>query len=188
MKVITGTARGTGLETLEGEATRPTLQRTKEAMFSAIQFDIEGRFVLDLFAGSGQLGLEALSRGAEKCVFCDSSPLAIEIIRQNALKTHLYPKCKILKYNYDDYIRAAAVSGHKFSLVFIDPPYDSDMIEKSLLALVQAGILADHAMLIVESDKPGVVTEKCLEYYTVEKEYKSGRAYFSKLSLNSKDE
>ncbi len=188
MKVITGTARGTGLETLEGEATRPTLQRTKEAMFSAIQFDIEGRFVLDLFAGSGQLGLEALSRGAEKCVFCDSSPLAVEIIRQNALKTHLYQKCKILKYNYDDYIRAASVSGHKFSLVFIDPPYDSDLVEKALLALVDADVLADHALLIVESDRADIVSDKCLEHYTLEKEYRSGRAYFSKLTLNNKDE
>ncbi len=185
MRIITGSARGTNLETLEGEATRPTLQRAKEAIFSAIQFDIEGRFVLDLFAGSGQLGLEALSRGAEKCVFCDNSQQAIEIIRQNALKTHLYQKCKILKYSYDDYIRAAAVSGHRFSLVFIDPPYDSDFAEKALLAMVEADILAAHAMVIVESDRPDILSDECLKHYTLEKEYKTGRAYFSKLSLNT---
>ncbi len=188
MRVITGSARGTNLETLEGEATRPTLQHVKESIFSAIQFDLEGRYVLDLFAGSGQLGIEALSRGAEKCVFCDNSQQAIEIIRKNAQKTHVYQKCKILKYNYDDYIRAAAVSGHKFSLVFIDPPYDSDLVEKSLLAMVKENILAAHAIIIVESDKKGILTDECLAHYTVDKEYKAGRAYFSKLSLNKKDE
>ncbi len=183
MRVITGSARGTNLETLEGEATRPTLQRAKEAIFSAIQFDLDGRYVLDLFAGSGQMGLEALSRGADKCVFCDNSQQAIEIIRQNALKTHLYQKCKILKYNYDDYIRAAAVSGHKFSLVFLDPPYDSDYAEKALCDMIHAGILASHAVVIVESDRANLLTEKSLQYYTVEKTYKSGRTYFYKLAL-----
>ena len=79
MRVITGTARGTRLQTLEGEATRPTIERVKEAMFSAIQFEIEGRTVLDLFAGSGQLGIEALSRGAHRCDFVDSAPGAVRV-------------------------------------------------------------------------------------------------------------
>ena len=92
MKIITGTARGCSLVTLEGEeTTRPTLQRAKETVFSSIQFEIEGRAVLDLFAGSGQMGLEALSRGASNAVFCDASEQAAEIIRQNALSAVIRP-------------------------------------------------------------------------------------------------
>ncbi|MBQ2240957.1 MAG: RsmD family RNA methyltransferase, partial [Clostridia bacterium] len=89
MRIITGSARGVSLMTLPGEATRPTAERTKEAVFSMIQFDIEGRKILDLFAGSGQLALEALSRGAASAVLCDKSKEAINIIKKNAEKTRL---------------------------------------------------------------------------------------------------
>ena len=105
MRIITGTARGMALTTLDGEATRPTLAKVKEALFSAIQFDIEGRRVLDLFAGSGQLGLEALSRGAEKATFVDSSKEATTIITQNAQKTHLYQKSNVLCMDWKQYIK-----------------------------------------------------------------------------------
>ena len=92
MRIITGSARGVSLMTLPGEATRPTAERTKEAVFSMIQFDIEGRKILDLFAGSGQLALEALSRGAASAVLCDKSKEAINIIKKNAEKTRLSDK------------------------------------------------------------------------------------------------
>ena len=84
MRIITGTARGTKLRTLEGEATRPTTERVKEAVFSMIQFEIEGTKVLDVFGGSGQLALEALSRGADSAVICDNSPAAVAVIKGNA--------------------------------------------------------------------------------------------------------
>ena len=95
MRIITGSARGIRLETLPGEDTRPTSDRVKEALFSMIQFEIDGRRVLDLFAGSGQLGLEALSRGAGYCVFIDAARAACEIIAANAKKTKLYDRCRI---------------------------------------------------------------------------------------------
>ena len=101
MKIITGIARGMNLETLEGDATRPTSQRVKEAVFSMIQFDIEGASVLDLFAGSGQLGLEALSRGAKKATFSDSSRDAVDIVMRNAKKSRLFDKCRISTCTYD---------------------------------------------------------------------------------------
>ena len=135
MRIITGSARGTKLATLEGDTTRPTSERTKEAVFSMIQFDIEGRTVLDLFAGSGQMGLEALSRGAMSAVFCDFSDEAVEIVRQNAMKTKLYSKCKIMRLDYKEYIRAASNSKRKFGIVFLDPPYKTNYIEKSLLLI-----------------------------------------------------
>ena len=87
MRIITGTAKGKRLKTLEGDATRPTSERMKEAIFSAIQFDLEERTVLDLFAGCGQLGLEALSRGAKSAMFVDASNDAITVIKQNAVAT-----------------------------------------------------------------------------------------------------
>ena len=92
MKIITGTAKGMNIETLEGEATRPTSQRVKEAIFSMIQFEIENTCVLDLFAGSGQMGLESLSRGAKKATFCDASRDAVDIVIKNAKKTKLFDK------------------------------------------------------------------------------------------------
>ena len=90
MRIITGSARGRRLETLSGEETRPTSEKVKEALFSAIQFDIEGRRVLDLFAGSGQLGIEALSRGASGCVFVDRNPAAVEVMSASAMPISKY--------------------------------------------------------------------------------------------------
>ena len=108
MRVITGSARGTKLDALEGEITRPTTDKVKEAVFSMIQFDIEGRAVLDLFAGSGQLALEALSRGAARATLIDQSRDAVAIITANAKKTHLYEKCRISAADYTSFIRGAA--------------------------------------------------------------------------------
>ena len=123
MKIITGIAKGMNLETLEGEATRPTSQRVKEAIFSMIQFEIENASVLDLFAGSGQMGLEALSRGAKHATLCDKSPQAINIISENAEKTKLNSKCTIRRCDYLDALRSNM--GKKFDIVFLDPPYAS---------------------------------------------------------------
>ena len=107
MRIITGSARGINLKTLEGEDTRPTPERVKEAVFSSIQFDIAGKTVLDLFAGSGQMGLEALSRGAEKATLVDASRDAANIITENAKKAKLYPKTNVLCMDWKAYIRAA---------------------------------------------------------------------------------
>lgn len=152
MRIITGTARGARLETLDGEATRPTIERIKEAVFSMIQFDIEGRRVLDLFAGSGQLGLEALSRGAVKAVFVDTAKPAIDIIKRNAQKTKLYEKCTVLSIDYKQYIKNAD-GKEKFDIIFLDPPYHSDMLEDALRRIAESDILHDNGMIICESDK-----------------------------------
>ena len=107
MRIITGTAKGAKLNTLEGENTRPTAERTKEAIFSALQFDMDGRAVLDLFAGSGQMGLEALSRGAESVMFIDASPDAMAVIKENAKKTNFFGKSRFLISDYRSYVRKA---------------------------------------------------------------------------------
>lgn len=155
MKIITGLAKGMNLETLEGEATRPTSQRVKEAVFSMLQFDIEGARVLDLFAGSGQLGLEALSRGATRATFSDSSRDATDIIIRNAKKSRLFDKCRISTCDYNQMIRGIA-GKEQYDIVFIDPPYKLDCISDVLKKLCDANVIAPNAFLVCESGKEDV--------------------------------
>ena len=149
MRIITGSARGVNLLTLEGEATRPTAARTKEAVFSMIQFDIEGRKVLDLFSGSGQLALEALSRGASEAVICDSSKEAINIIKKNAEKTRLSSKCRINLCEANAMIER--LGAEKFDIVFLDPPYSLKLIPSVLKNLIRCERLKPTSTVICET-------------------------------------
>lgn len=149
MRIITGSARGTKLITLEGEATRPTTDKVKEALFSMIQFDIEGRAVLDLFAGSGQLGLEALSRGAARATFIDESRAAVDVVIDNAKKTHLFEKCRVSVSSALPFLKNAAAR-EKYDIVFLDPPYASGLLAQSLSLLPP--LLAPGASVICECD------------------------------------
>ena len=150
MRIITGKARGIKLVTLEGENTRPTSERAKEAVFSMLQFDLEGREVLDLFAGSGQMGLEAVSRGAASATFVDKSKDAAKIIAQNIEKTRLDSQSRLFTADVSDYIRT--VSGRrKFDIVFIDPPYSLRAAPPTLEALLKAGLLKPTSTVVCES-------------------------------------
>ena len=162
MRIITGSARGATLATLDGEATRPTPAKVKEAVFSSIQFDIEGRRVLDLFAGSGQMGLEALSRGAEKATFVDSSREAIDVIKANAQKIHLYQTTNGLCMDWKQYIRFAK-GKNKFDIVFLDPPYGLRILPQVTAELYDAGLLADGAILICEDERLGLADDVMVE-------------------------
>ncbi len=150
LRIITGTAKGKKLITLEGEATRPTSDRIKEAVFSSIQFDLENRRVLDLFAGSGQLGLEALSRGASSIFFVDSAREAIEIVKKNANACGFGDRCKYLVSDWRNYIRKAS-GREKFDLVFVDPPYAMECCADALERLEKSGLLANGAIVVLES-------------------------------------
>ena len=132
MRVITGSARGVRMETLEGEATRPTADRVKQALFNSIQFDIEGRAVLDVFAGSGQLGIEALSRGADNCIFLESNPDAITVIGKNLRAAKLFQKATVLTVDALAFCRR---TNDTFDIVFMDPPYASNYVEELLPVL-----------------------------------------------------
>ncbi|MDP4119438.1 MAG: 16S rRNA (guanine(966)-N(2))-methyltransferase RsmD [Bacillota bacterium] len=129
MRVITGLARGKRLKTLEGDDVRPTTDRVKEAVFSMIQFQTEGRRFLDLFAGSGQMGIEALSRGAAESVFVDSNYKSIEIIKKNLNFTGLIKNAKVLQINSLDFLRQ---NNGKFDIAFLDPPYNTGILQKVL--------------------------------------------------------
>lgn len=149
MRVITGEARGKKLAALEGtEVTRPTTDMVKEAMFSIIQFDVVGATVLDLFAGSGQLGIEAISRGAEKCTFVDSSTEAIKIIRSNAEACGFLDRANILSYDAQRYLRTAKEG---IDIALLDPPYRQGILEKTLPELER--IMSDSAVVICEHEK-----------------------------------
>lgn len=152
MRIITGKARGVRLETLDGLSTRPTTEKVKEAIFSTIQFDIEGRRVLDLFSGSGQMALEALSRGAVSAVLVDSSKEAAEIIRKNAIKTKLFPDVKVIVSDYKSAITKLK-GGEKFDLVFCDAPYAAKLTSDAIERVIRAGLLSDIAVVITESDE-----------------------------------
>ena len=151
MRIITGTARGIKLTTLEGETTRPTAERVKEAVFSMIQFEIEGRAVLDLFAGSGQLALEALSRGAARATIIDASREAANVIMDNAKKTRLFDRCRISCADYASFIRGAA-HREQYDIVFLDPPYAAGLMPEALRKLAQGNLYAPGAVIVCETD------------------------------------
>lgn len=179
MRIITGTARGVKLETLEGEATRPTAERVKEALFSMIQFDLDEAEVLDLFAGSGQLGLEALSRGAERAVFTDMSSDATAIVKANAQKTRLFDKCRILTMDYKDYIRAAA-GKNKFDFIFIDPPYALKLVPTVLEKIKAADILSENGIAICETEDEDILTtDELRSSFEIIKQVRYGRIYLT---------
>lgn len=150
MKIITGKAKGMNLETLKGEATRPTSQRVKEAVFSMIQFEIENSAVLDVFAGCGQMGLEALSRGAKKATFCDASRDATDIVIANAKKTRMFDKCRVSCCDYKQLI-SGFKGKEQFDIIFIDPPYKDKVIPDVLKRLLDADAISPNAKIICES-------------------------------------
>ncbi len=169
MRVITGTARGRRLETLPGEATRPTTEKVKESLFSAIQFDIEGRRVLDLFAGSGQLGIEALSRGASGCVFVDRNTEAVAVIRRNLQSTGFSAVSQVLGTDALSYLTRP---GDRFDLVFLDPPYGSEVL---LPALNKVATLVNDGGIIVCETEGDTPLPSQVDRFAVARTYHFGR-------------
>ena len=170
MRVITGKARGVVLKTPEGMLTRPTTDRVKEALFSIIQFDIPGCRVLDLFGGTGQLGIEALSRGAKSAVFVDMSDVACKLIKENLRRTKLEADATVVRCDYMDYLRRCH---DKFDIIFLDPPYAEVFLENSLKCITEIDILQSNGIIVTErpldKDIPGIFSG-----YSRSKDYKYG--------------
>lgn len=179
MRVITGTARGRKLISPEGTDVRPTSDMVKEAMFSILQNDIPGGKVLDLFAGSGQLGIEALSRGAAYSVFIDSSRTSLDIIRKNLLTTDLEQNSRVAMMDAKVFLLS---NKDLFDVVFIDPPYNQG-IAAELLPLLEAH-MTPMGVIICETDNKEVLPESVGEF-TRKKEYRYGRI---KLTTYRKEE
>lgn len=184
MRIITGSARGTRLETLEGEATRPTAERVKEAIFSMIHFELEGARILDLFAGSGQLGLEALSRGAAGALLADASSEAVAVIKRNAQKAGLYASCRVLCTDYNNTVRGCA-GREKFDFIFLDPPYAEKLCPTVAKKIHSAGILAEGGSIFCESDREEDF-EGC--GFEVKRRARYGRIHIAVLGYPSEDE
>ena len=182
MRIIAGKANRRKLETLPGEdITRPTAERVKEGLFSAIQFELADKKVLDLFAGSGQLALEALSRGAQSAVLIDASTEAVEIIKTNAKNTDLMKQCRISRMDYSEFLKSAALKGEKFDIIFLDPPYAKDMRNEILKKVSRAEICADGALVICETDKEFMGNDETVYDFTLRKIYRYGRVYITML-------
>lgn len=149
MRVITGKARGKRLKELPGLDTRPTTDRVKEGLFNVIQFDIEGRKVLDLFAGTGQLGIEALSRGAAHCDFVDVSRTAAAIVRDNLKVTGLETQAAVHQRDYSAFLQSAR--NEKYGLIFLDPPYAETWLEQALETIANIDIVSGNGIIVCES-------------------------------------
>ncbi len=169
MRVISGKARGVNLKTPTGMATRPTADRVKEAVFSIIQFDLPGACVLDLFGGTGQLGIEALSRGAKNAVFVDEREDACKLIKENLKRTKLEDQGQVYRSDYSAFLKSTS---KKFDIIFLDPPYAEVFLENSLNLITQIDILQSGGIIVTERpvekallwDFPGYIRSKDYKY------------------------
>ena len=180
MRVISGKARGIVLKTPDGLQTRPTADRVKEAMFSILQFDLPGARVLDLFGGTGQLGIEALSRGAKSAVFVDAGDKACKLISENLRRTHLESDARVVHADYMSYLKSCKET---FDLVLLDPPYAEVFLENAINHIAEIDILQSGGIIVAE--RP-VEKDLSLEIpgFTRSKDYKYGRTF---LTLYRKD-
>lgn len=182
MRVITGSAKGRRLKTLPGIDIRPTSDNVKEAIFSIVQFELEGATVLDLFAGSGQLGIEALSRGAKKVFFVDNSAEAIKIVKDNLAHTRLYENAVVINTANNAFLRS---TNEKFDIALLDPPYNHGLIQKSMPALVEK--MSETGIIICEHEKETKLPESFKDF-SISKIYRHGRATITAYRRNHNEE
>lgn len=169
MRVITGTARGRVLKTLEGEDVRPTTDRVKEAIFSIIQFELEGRRVLDLFAGSGQLGIEALSRGAAYATFTDMSAESVDVVKKNLISTKLESNAEVIRTEAVTFLKG---NRKKYDIVFMDPPYSKGILQNTLPYVVKN--VNDGGVIVCEHPY-GEEMPQTVGGFSIYRDYKYGK-------------
>lgn len=174
MRVISGSARGTKLESLEGLSTRPTIDRVKEGIFSSIQFLVPGAKVLDLFAGSGQMGIECLSRGAEKGVFVDSNKDAVNIVIKNVKACGLFDKARVVNMSAQDFLRSTK---DEFDIIFLDPPYNLGILDEIMEKVYQ--ITAPGGIIMAESELGWKLNVE-IDGLKMVKQYKYGKVNVTK--------
>lgn len=180
MRVISGSARGRILKALEGDETRPTTDKVKESIFNIIQFDVEGSRVLDLFAGSGQLAIEAVSRGAESAVVVENSRRAAEIIKENVKRCDFADEISIHRGDFAEVL----TKGAKYDVIFLDPPYESNLLSRALELIHSFDILTNNGIIVCETDSSSEVLKYPEDEYSY-REYRYGRV---KLTVIRKSE
>ena len=171
MRVITGKARGIQLKTPDGMLTRPTADRVKEALFSIIQFELPGARVLDLFGGTGQLGIEALSRGAKRCTFVDAREDACKLIRENLKRTKLDADAAVVRSDYLDYLKRCR---EKYDIILLDPPYAEVFLENALNQIAEIDILQSGGIIVAERPLEKELPWE-FEGFTRSRDYKYGK-------------
>ncbi len=184
MRIIAGIAKGRKLITLPGDDTRPTTDRVKESVFNIVQFDIEGRDVLDLFSGSGQMGIESLSRGAASATFLDMSPKATEVIRKNLSATGFSDRARVVT---GDALGFIGSQKEKFDLIFLDPPYGTRLFAKTLAAIMSFDICREGGIILGECGADTALPEAA-EKYAPGRTYTYGRTLVSLYHRRSVDE
>ena len=172
MRVIAGSARGRRLKELQGMDTRPTTDKVKESMFNIIQFEVEGRKVLDLFGGTGQLGIEALSRGASHCTFVEMRRDAVTLMRDNLKTTEFTDQSRIVQ---GDALAFLSSCREKFDVILLDPPYHTDLLERCMEAIVMFDILSEHGIMVCESPAERQLPEMPETYFEVPRSYRYGK-------------
>lgn len=173
MRIITGLAKGKRLVTPEGLDVRPTPEKVKEGLFSALQFDIEGRRVLDLFAGSAQLSLEALSRGAQSAVIVDNSAASIRVIKKNIESCGFEDKARVVQ---SDYAGFCASSRDTFDIVFLDPPYNAGFLMPAVKAVLP--LMSDYGFIVCEHP-PEVALDEKVGGFAIAKTYRYGKVHLT---------
>ena len=166
MRVISGTARNKPLLSVEGMDTRPTIDRVKEGVYSSIQFIVPGARVLDLFSGTGQMGIEALSRGASFGVFVDQAPKAVDVTTRNLKSCGLFDKARVVNMVSQDFLRTTK---EKFDIVFLDPPYKSDFYQKACDLLLENNLLSSESLVICEHEAKQPLSLENFELLTTKK-------------------
>ena len=151
MRVISGSARGTKLNSIDDISTRPTLDRVKESLFNIINSKIEDSTILDLFAGSGAIGIEFLSRGCKKAYFCDKSSKAVEMININLEKTKLAQNAVVMNKDYIQCLNS--LKSQKIDIIFIDPPYKANIAVEAIKLFLSLKLLNEDGIIIVETDE-----------------------------------
>ncbi len=164
VRVISGSARGRSLKAVPGMGTRPTTDKVKEAIFSMIGPYFDGGYVLDLFAGTGGLGIEALSRGAERAIFVDMDPKSIDVIKQNLKTAKLENQAEVYRNDAMRAIKALEKRAKGFDLIFLDPPYKMTNADEMMLDLAQRGLVQEDATVMVEHDAGHVYPEQVGEF------------------------
>ena len=169
MRIISGTARGRKLREPQGLDTRPTTDKVKESLFNIIQFELEGRRVLDLFAGTGQLGLEALSRGAERCTFVDQRREAAALVRENVKLCRFEDRSQVVQGEAQAFLTSCS-RGEKFDVILLDPPYQTDLLKQCIEKIARFDILREYGIIVCESGAEWTLP-------ALESPYEAGREY-----------
>ena len=167
MRIITGIARGKRLQTPGGLHTRPTTDRVKESVFNIIQWDLEGRKVLDLFGGSGQLGLESLSRGAASCVIVDGDRNAQKAIEANIKNCGFEKNCQLIKGDSFQFLQRQKKDS--YHVIFLDPPYGGELLNRAIADICRIDILTENGIMVCESAAEDVLQPVAAPYHVVKR-------------------